>query len=63
MGWRYKVARNLLAMLPNAPLASSLGKELHPLILITIDMHGGQVNREYHVSIPGKNFLHYKIKK
>ena len=31
--------------MPNTLLASAPGKELHPPILITPDMHGGQVNR------------------
>ena len=30
--------------MPNAPLAYALGKEFHPPILITLAMHGSQVN-------------------
>ena len=42
----YNVARNPIGMVPNAPLASAPGKELHPPILITIALNGGQVKRE-----------------
>ena len=40
---RHNVSRNPIGMVPNVPLASDLGKESHPPILITLDMHGGQV--------------------
>ena len=30
-------------MVPNAPLASAPGNEFHPLILVMLDIHGGQV--------------------
>ena len=46
MGWRYKVARNPLGTVPNAPLASAPGKEFHPPTLSMLEMHGGQVKRE-----------------
>ena len=42
----YNVARNLLGTVPNAPLASPLGKELYPPILSMLAMHGDQVKRE-----------------
>ena len=32
--------------MPNTPLASALGKELHPPISSMIEMHGGQVKIE-----------------
>ena len=37
------VARNPIGMVHNSPLASATGKELHPLILSMIAIHGGQV--------------------
>ena len=37
----YNVARNPIGMVPNAPLASATGKELHPLILSKLVIHGG----------------------
>ena len=46
MGGRYKLARNPLGTVPNAPLASDQGKELHPPILSMMEMHGGQVKKE-----------------
>ena len=30
-------------MVPNAPLASDMGKEVHPLTLSMLEMHVGQV--------------------
>ena len=42
----YNVARNPMGMVPNALLASALGKEIHPPILITIKIHRGHVNRD-----------------
>ena len=45
-GWRYKVARNPLGTVPNAPLASGTGKELYPPTLSMIWIHGGQVKRD-----------------
>ena len=46
VGGRYKVSHNPLWTVPNAPLGSAQGKELHPPILSMLAMHGGQVNRE-----------------
>ena len=46
MDERYNVARNPLGTVPNAPLASAPGKELHPPILSMLAIHGGQVKRE-----------------
>ena len=40
----YNVVRNPIGTVPNVPLDSTLGKELHPLILIMLAIHGGQVN-------------------
>ena len=45
-GWRYKVSRNPLGLVPNAPLASALGKEFCPLTFSMLEVHGGQVKRE-----------------
>ena len=42
----YNVSRNPIGTVPNALLASATGKELHPLILIMLAIHGGQVKRE-----------------
>ena len=42
----YNVARNSIRTVPNAPLASDTGKELHPPTLSTLEIHGGQVKRE-----------------
>ena len=39
----YNVACNPIGTVPNALLSSAPGKELHPLTLSMIDMHGGQV--------------------
>ena len=39
----YNVARNPIGTVPNAPLASAPGKELHLPILSTLAIHGGQV--------------------
>ena len=39
----YNVARNPRGTVPNAPLASAPGKELHPPILRTLLVHGCQV--------------------
>ena len=46
MDERYNVAHNPLGTVPNAPLASAPGKELHPPILSMLAIHGGQVKRE-----------------
>ena len=45
--WRvgYNVERNIIGSVPNVPLASSTGKEIHPLILIMVAIHGGHVKR------------------
>ena len=42
----YNVAHKPIGTVPNALLASALGNEHHPLILSTLAIHGGQVNRE-----------------
>ena len=42
----YNVVRYPIGMVPNAPPDSDPGKELHPPILSTIVIHGGQVKRE-----------------
>ena len=46
--WRmgYNVACNPIGTVPNAPLSSAQGKELHPPILSTLVIHGGQVKRD-----------------
>ena len=46
MGCIYKVAHNPLGTVPNVPLASYPGKELHPTTLSMLEMNGGEVNRE-----------------
>ena len=46
----YNVERRPLGTLPDAPLTSAQGKELHPPILSMLAMHGGQVKRERGVS-------------
>ena len=43
---RYNVVRNSIRMVPNVPLASAPGKEVHPLILLILAIHGGQVKIE-----------------
>ena len=48
------VARNPIGMVHNAPLASAPGKELQPLILSTLVIHGGQVKRERRERVIGK---------
>ena len=42
----YNVACNPIKTGPNAHLASAPGKEIHPPILITLAIHGGQVKIE-----------------
>ena len=42
----YNVARNPIGTVPNSPLSSVTGKQLHPPILRTIEIHGGQVKRD-----------------
>ena len=42
----YNLAHNPIGMVPTAPLSSTLGKELHPPILSTLAIHGGQVKIE-----------------
>ena len=44
-GIRHNIVRNPTCMVTNAPLASVPGNEFHPLILITLVIHGGQVKR------------------
>ena len=39
----YNLARNPIGTVHNASLASALGEELHPPILRTLAIHGGQV--------------------
>ena len=46
MDERYNISHNQLGTVPNVQLASDMGKELQPLILSMIVMHGGQVKRE-----------------
>ena len=41
----YKLAKNPLGTVPNAPLASALGKGFHPPTLIILEMHRGRVKR------------------
>ena len=45
----YNVARKPIITMPNSPLASALGKELHPPILSTLEIYGGQVKRERYI--------------
>ena len=42
----HNVAHNPTGTVPNESLASALGKELHPPVLITLAIHGVQVKRE-----------------
>ena len=42
----YNISHNPIGTVPNAPLASAPGKELHPPILSMLAIHGGQVKRE-----------------
>ena len=54
----YNVVLNPIGMVPNTPLSSALGKELHPPIFITLDIHGGQhkIERENtHIYIWDRN--------
>ena len=51
MDERYNGARNPLGTVPNAPLASVPGKELHPPILSKLEIHGGQVKRKIYIYI------------
>ena len=53
----YNAARNPIGTVPNAPLASSPGKKLHPLIDITLEINVGQVKRE----IRDKQAIAHKI--
>ena len=39
----YNVSRNPIGTVTNAPIASTPGKELHPPILSTLAIQGGQV--------------------
>ena len=45
MGRRYKLARNPLWTMPNAPLDSALGKGFQPPALSMLEMHEVQVKR------------------
>ena len=47
----YNIARNPIGTASNAQLDFAPGKELHPSILSTLEIHGGQVkrNRERYV--------------
>ena len=40
------VTNKTIGTVPNAPLASAPGKELHPPILGMLDIHGCQVKRD-----------------
>ena len=51
MGERYNVAHNPLGTVPNVPLASAPGKELYPLILIILAIHGVQVKRYIEICV------------
>ena len=51
----YNLACNPIGMVHNMPLDSDLGKELQPLILSTVIIHGGQVKRERRERVIGKN--------
>ena len=51
MDERYNVAHNPLGTVPNAPLASAPGKELHPPILSMLAMHGCQVKKDRDIGI------------
>ena len=42
----FNVACNLIGTVPNVPLDSAPGKELHPPILSPLEKHGGKVKRE-----------------
>ena len=48
-GWRYRVARRPPGTVPNAPLSSAPGKELHPLTLSMLEMHGCQVKKDIYI--------------
>ena len=50
----YNLARNPIGMVHNVPLASAPGKELQPLILSTVIIHGGQVKIERRERFIGK---------
>ena len=51
---RYNVACNPIGMVPNSPLASAPGKELHPPIFIILTINGGQVKIERVVKVENK---------
>ena len=53
----YNVAHNPIGTMPNAPLASAPGKELHPPKLSTVAIHGGQVKIGSHTSARVKMLL------
>ena len=46
----YNVSRNQIGTGPNTTLASDMGKELHPIILIMLAIHGGKVIREIEIN-------------
>ena len=50
----YNVARNPIWTMPNTPLASDPGKELHPPVLSTLAIHGGQVKIDIYIYINSK---------
>ena len=47
----HNVARNPMRTVPNDPLDCALVKELHPPILSTLAMHGGQIKKDTAVYI------------
>ena len=57
----YNVERNTIGTVPNSPLVSDTGKEIHPPILSTLAIHGGQVKREITIVKHKFSFLHHKI--
>ena len=57
MDERYNVACNQLWTVPNAPLASAPGEELHPPILSMLEMYGGQVK----IKDPVVTFFNLKL--
>ena len=52
----YNVARIPIGTIPNAPLASAMGKKFHTPILRMLDIHGGQVKKRERVQL-----VHYDV--
>ena len=50
-GWVYKAAHKPLGVVPNAPLASATGKNIHLPTLSILEIHGGLVKREREMSV------------